>query len=273
MRGGAFCASCSVEVLTVGVPQAERLLSVEKRPALYLDLFVRTVKECFSLCRWKSWAAEWCLVLPIMQDSAEISVYAVGEFSSVFNRFNRRPCLWIGMCRPVREGWLASRKSFSCTSTSVDLCLNPVGFAVGPESHGGCRSGPCRQYIQPAARPGCGDRPAAHRNTGSSAERSAAERDPGCGVGHGHVSAEHRADGRGVALESVREVEQRRETGRIFCRRCRTCGRNSQLMGVSAAASWIQPRRWQRLVAPDRWRHSFVLEEQSLPDQDLHRRG
>src|SRR5215471_17708683 len=37
--------------------------------------------------------------------------------------------------------------------------------------------------------------------------------------------------------------------------------RDSQFMGVPTAASRIQSRRWQRMVAPHRRRHPFLLEE------------
>ena len=48
--------------------------------------------------------------------------------------------------------------------------------------------------------------------------------------------------------------------------------RDSSFVGVSAAASWIQPRRRQWMVAPDRRRSEVVLEEQSVSDEGVHRR-
>ena len=47
---------------------------------------------------------------------------------------------------------------------------------------------------------------------------------------------------------------------------------DSSLLGVSAAASRLQSRRWQRLVPTHRRRSEVVLEEQSVSDQGLHRR-
>ena len=48
---------------------------------------------------------------------------------------------------------------------------------------------------------------------------------------------------------------------------------DSPLLGVPASASRRHGGRWQRLVPLDRWRSEILLEEQSLPDQSLHRRG
>src|SRR5579884_2800597 len=83
---------------------------------------------------------------------------------------------------------------------------------------------------------------------------------------------EYRADGRGLALESLREVEQYRKAGGLLRWRRRTGGRNSQLLGLSSAASRIQPWGWQRLVTSHRRRRAFLLEEQSLSDEGVHGR-
>src|SRR5580765_8180595 len=92
-------------------------------------------------------------------------------------------------------------------------------------------------------------------------------------MANGHLPAKHRTDGGGLALESGREVEQPREAGRVLRWKRRTRGRNSQFVGVSPAASWIQPWRRQRLVTPHGRRYSLLLEEQSLSDQKFYRRG
>ena len=69
------------------------------------------------------------------------------------------------------------------------------------------------------------------------------------------------------------QVEQRRKAGRLFRRQRRAhSGNDSQLVGLPAAASRLQPRRRQRMVAPHRRRSQFLLEKQSVPDQSLHRR-
>ena len=68
------------------------------------------------------------------------------------------------------------------------------------------------------------------------------------------------------------QVEQRRQAGRLLRRQRRARRGNSQFVGLPAAASRLQSRRRQRLVAPHRRRSQVVLEEQSVPDQGLHRR-
>src|SRR5690348_8971922 len=89
----------------------------------------------------------------------------------------------------------------------------------------------------------------------------------------GYVSPEYRIDGRGVALERCRQVEQYRKEGRIFYRERGTRGGDPALVCVSTATSRFQPGRWKWLVPVDGWRHEIVLEEQSVPDKSFHGRG
>ncbi len=86
----------------------------------------------------------------------------------------------------------------------------------------------------------------------------------------GDVPAEYGTDGGGVALECRREVEQ--------------CGKEGYFTGSAGPEEMIrhsyayplphrgiQPRRRERLVAADRRECEFVLEEQSVSDEGLHR--
>src|ERR1700686_5269516 len=76
-----------------------------------------------------------------------------------------------------------------------------------------------------------------------------------------------------MALEPARRVEQSGEERRIF-RRKRGAKRpeDRAFVGVPASSPRSNDggRKW--LVPPHRWRLQELLEEQSLPDQGLHRR-
>ena len=150
-----------------------------------------------------------------------------------------------------------------------------------PEYRGGRRCFARGEFVQPASRAGRRHRPPARwtdkgrqrKEYRAAVDRSGSQGDAGRRLGNRNLSPEHRADDRGVALESARHVEQRGQTGGLFHRQRGADQREDPtLLGIPAAASRRHDGRRQRLVAPDRWRPQVVLEEQSLPDQDIHRR-
>ncbi len=95
----------------------------------------------------------------------------------------------------------------------------------------------------------------------------------GSRVGDGLVPAKYGVADRGVALEPARHMEQSSEERRLF-RRQRGANQPADcaFMGLSAAPPRSDPGGRYRLVSNDRRRPRHILEEQSLPNQGVHRR-
>src|SRR5258707_11248170 len=91
----------------------------------------------------------------------------------------------------------------------------------------------------------------------------------------GHVSPEHRARSRSLALEPKGELERLKRQG-LLHRLIRSCRANSIFLWILFAPPRLYPKRWDGkrwLLAPDRWRRKQLLEKQSISGAALHRRG
>src|ERR1700733_12288192 len=88
-----------------------------------------------------------------------------------------------------------------------------------------------------------------------------------------HLSSEHRARRRSLALESARHLERSRRPG-LLHRFGHADGGDSLFLRLPSAAPRIHPERWhrqRRILPPYRWRPKYLLEKQSLSYAALHR--